>query len=446
MSTILIVDDVQANRDVLVTLLVHEGHTVIEAADGDEGLRLTRGQHPDLVISDVLMPVMDGYEFVRQLRLDVETAATPVVFYTAHYGERDARALALAGGVSDVLTKPVESAEVLRVVSRVLSSQPEASGWSDPSRSMTTFDRDHLRLVTDKLSEKAGDLKASNARLRALINIGLELASERDSGRLLQRVCLAVCDLFGAASVTLGVVDPGTLTLQQVVTAGASDAPHWIESGDIVSGILRTVVVERRTVRGDNASGDPASLPFPSRHPLVQTFLAAPIASPTQVYGWICLAGHARRSFTDDDEDLIIALSGLVGRIYENGHLIAVAQQRAEALRREIIERHQIEDALRASERLNRNLVDHLPHRILVKNPDSTVLFCNANYARDVGLSPADVIGKADRRLLPGAALQRLHRGRSGGHRLRPDAGYRGALRRGRPAAMGAYGQGAVPG
>jgi CheY-like chemotaxis protein len=56
MPTILVVDDVSANRDVLVTLLGHEGHTLIEAADGDEGLRATRTEHPDLVITDVLMP------------------------------------------------------------------------------------------------------------------------------------------------------------------------------------------------------------------------------------------------------------------------------------------------------------------------------------------------------------------------------------------------------
>ena len=79
------------------------------------------------MITDVLMPVMDGYEFVRQLRLDPATSAIPVVFYTAHYGEREARALALSSGVADVLTKPAESAEVLKVVGRVLSGDSETA-------------------------------------------------------------------------------------------------------------------------------------------------------------------------------------------------------------------------------------------------------------------------------------------------------------------------------
>jgi CheY-like chemotaxis protein len=63
---------------------------------------------------------VDGYEFVRQLRLAPETSGIPVVFYTAHFGEREARALALSSGVFYVLTEPAESQEVLTIVGRVL--------------------------------------------------------------------------------------------------------------------------------------------------------------------------------------------------------------------------------------------------------------------------------------------------------------------------------------
>ena len=74
MATILIVDDLSANRKFLVTLLRHQGHRLLEAADGREGLAAVHAEHPDLVITDVLMPVMDGYELVRQLRLDPATS------------------------------------------------------------------------------------------------------------------------------------------------------------------------------------------------------------------------------------------------------------------------------------------------------------------------------------------------------------------------------------
>ena len=71
----------------------------------------------------------------------------------------------------------------------------------------------------------------------------------------------------------------------------------------------------------------------------IQAYLAVPIASPTHVYGLMCLVGTDGRTFTEDDEALITALAGQVGRIYENGHLYDVVRKRAEELEREICER-----------------------------------------------------------------------------------------------------------
>jgi PAS domain S-box-containing protein len=330
-ATILIVDDLPTNRDFLVTLLRYHGHRLLEAEDGREGLAAVHAEHPDLVITDVLMPVMDGYEFVRQLRLDPTTSRIPVVFYTAHYNEREAKALALSSGVSHVLTKPVESAEVLKVVGRVLSGASETALSQDTSPLTTEFDRKHLRLVTDKLSEKVGDLKTANAQLRALIDIGVELASAGDSDRRLESVCTSARGLFGATYVTVGILDPNDHRLQRFAICGA-DATRWIEAGESVPGILGRVVTEGRPFRGNNPRGDPAALQLPSLHPRIQAFLAAPIASSAHVYGWVCLVSNEGTTFTEDDEHLVMVLTGQVGRIYELEH--------------EILERKQAESAL----------------------------------------------------------------------------------------------------
>jgi PAS domain S-box-containing protein len=332
MATILVVDDLSANRDVFVALLRHRGHRLLEAEDGQQALTVVQAEHPDLVITDVLMPVMDGYEFVRQLRLDPATRATRVIFCTAHYGEREARALALSSGVSDILTKPVEPGEVLKIVDRALSGDIREMTPEAPSLS-PAFDREHLRLVTDKLSNKARDLRTANARLRAVINIGLELASETNPDRLLQNVCVAARDLFGATYVTLGILDREDGTLQHFVADG-TDVRDWISIGDAVPGLMRTVVTERRTLRGDNTGGDPATLQLPPLHPEVHAFLTAPIASPAHVYGWICLVGNEGKTFTEDDEALVTALSGQVGRIYENGYFYTVARNERDRAQR----------------------------------------------------------------------------------------------------------------
>ena len=91
MSTILVVDDRPTNREFAATLLGYKGHVVLEAADGAEALEAVRIHRPDLVIADVLMPLMDGYEFVRRLREDPAARETRVVFWTAHYLEAEAQ-------------------------------------------------------------------------------------------------------------------------------------------------------------------------------------------------------------------------------------------------------------------------------------------------------------------------------------------------------------------
>jgi len=390
MATILIVDDLISNRKVLTALLIGRGHRLVEAADGRAGLAAVRAERPDLVITDVLMPLVDGYELVRQLRLDPATSGIPVLFYTAPYGEREARALARASGVPYVLTKPPRPDEVLKIVDRVLAGVLETDTDADRAAE-AALDREQLQLLSDQLSETAEELRLANARLRALINIGLDFAAQRNGERRLQRLSDAVHDLFGASYVTIGIAGAADRRVRRVVGSGLELAP-WIKVGDVLQGIVATVVSERRATRGRVAANDAAPRPFPDHHPEAQDYLVAPITSPVNVYGWICLVCNEGRAFTVGEERQVLALAGHLGRIYELEH--------------EVADRLEAEAALEHSERLNRNLLAHLPHRILVKDRHSVVVFCNTNFARDLGLRVADVIGKDTFALHPPALAE----------------------------------------
>jgi PAS domain S-box-containing protein len=354
MSTILIVDDLAANRKRIATILRPQEHRLLEASDGQDALVVARAEHPDLVITDVLMPVMDGYALVRQLRLDPATRGIPVVFSTPPYGEREARQFALSCGVSGVLTKPVQPEQVLTVAGRVLAGAAEVE--EPDSRVMRMpFDRDHLALLNTELSEEAGELRAANARLRALINVGLELASEPDPELLLHRVCVAARDLFGATYVDLGLLEADEHTLRGFVTCGEDGtcgvgSGSWLVAGAACPGILGTVVTERRSARGDNPGGDPATLQLSPLHPDIRSFIVAPISSPAHLYGWMCLVRNEGHSFSEDDERLVTALSAQVGRIHENLSLVAAARKRGDELDREIRDRLDVESALRIAE------------------------------------------------------------------------------------------------
>jgi len=120
-ATVLIVDDEPAMRDTLEGLLGVEGYRIILARTGEEGLTLARGFQPDLVLLDVMMPEMDGYEVCRNIRQDPETAQIPVVMVTA-LEDRESRLRGIQSGADDFVSKPFDRAELrarVRTITRL---------------------------------------------------------------------------------------------------------------------------------------------------------------------------------------------------------------------------------------------------------------------------------------------------------------------------------------
>jgi signal transduction histidine kinase len=162
MASILVVDDEESVRLFLVQLLSARGYQLLDAANGAEGLKMVESHHPDLVITDVTMPIMDGYEFVRQMRSRPAIAATPVIFHTAFYQQREAYELAQACGVNHLLCKPTELKVICSTVEAALSGKRPAA----PPAPSEEFDREHLRLLTDRLAHEVDELQKVNARLK----------------------------------------------------------------------------------------------------------------------------------------------------------------------------------------------------------------------------------------------------------------------------------------
>lgn len=164
MATILIVDANPTDRRVYITLLGNFGHRLMEASDGAEALELARAELPDLVITDIIMPNMDGFTLVRRLRAEPLLAGVPVIFQTANYLESEIRRLALSSGIQHILGKPAEPQEILRIVHEAIK-QP-----ATPSRLPQTgqLQREHLQLLADKLYQKNKELEKANERLHSL--------------------------------------------------------------------------------------------------------------------------------------------------------------------------------------------------------------------------------------------------------------------------------------
>ncbi len=123
MPRILIVEDNEENRDALSRRLKRRGYDVALAADGLQGLAMARSEHPDLILMDMNLPELDGWQATRQLKEAAETRAVPVIGLSAHALAGD-RERALAAGCADYHTKPVELPRLLEQIEAILKTRP----------------------------------------------------------------------------------------------------------------------------------------------------------------------------------------------------------------------------------------------------------------------------------------------------------------------------------
>jgi signal transduction histidine kinase/DNA-binding response OmpR family regulator len=360
MATVLIVDDDPVNRAFLMTLLGSRGHRLVQAADGAEGLVVARAERPDLVITDILMPTMDGYEFVRRLHADPVCAHIPIVFWSARYLEREARTLAQACNVSHILTKPCEPAEVLRTVDAALSYVP-ALTTAPPE----DFDREHLRVVSDKLAEKVAELSTVNLKLGALVETGRRLALERDPLRLLDDYCRAARDIIGVQWVAGGMLHTDEHTLHHFSTSGlAPEMAISLGTPQFNQGVFSALLHERSARRLHGLAGDPQTLGFPPGYPSIYSFLGVPIASPIRVYGCLALANKlGADAFDKEDERLAKTLAAQLAVAYENARLYTELERRTAALEQGVAQ-HQLTEARLLQQLARLALLHQITHAI----------------------------------------------------------------------------------
>lgn len=117
---ILLVEDNEMNRDMLARRLQKKGYQVVVAADGEQGVSMARSEVPALIIMDMSLPVLDGWEATRQLKEATATRPIPVIALTAHAMPGD-RERALAAGCDDFDVKPIEFARLLSKIEALLA-------------------------------------------------------------------------------------------------------------------------------------------------------------------------------------------------------------------------------------------------------------------------------------------------------------------------------------
>ena len=195
MAKVIVVEDSAPDRQYIATLLKYAGHEVMLSADSKSGLDLIKKVAPDLVIVDLIMPGMDGYELARAVRADPATAATPIILQTAHYLESEVQRIAEQIGIQLVLVKPFEPQVFLDAVAKSLAGTVEVPVTAQATAN-SDFHLEHLRVLTAKLYEKVIDLEATRQDL--------------------DRTATAYQHLFRAQPEAAWVFDLGTLRFVEV--------------------------------------------------------------------------------------------------------------------------------------------------------------------------------------------------------------------------------------
>jgi signal transduction histidine kinase/CheY-like chemotaxis protein len=367
MAHILVVDDRPINRQLLVTLLGYYEHRVSEAGDGLVAMERIAIERPDLVITDLLMPNMDGEELCAWLRGNESTAAIPIIIHTASYRARQARQTADRVNVRWVLPKPSGPAEVMAMVNEALGqaampvphpsteSRPLADRPAGPRRFdefATVRERNQrlARLLADaaeiahvqaralSAAELPRDAQSDVLRLTNLVNLGMEMSWERDRDVMVARFAEAAQEVIGARYVGVAVLAPDG-TLQEFGSAGIDRAAHEALKAVIGNCAAARHVLDAKQPRMLVAEKAGDFVGLPEAHPPVRTLLACPLMSRNVVHGWMYAADRlGGEAFDASDERIISALAAVLATAW-SGLLVVGELDRRVAQRTRELER-----------------------------------------------------------------------------------------------------------
>ncbi|TGD71807.1 EAL domain-containing protein [Mangrovimicrobium sediminis] len=310
MDTILVIDADGDSRDFLRASLESAGYRVVCAPDGGTGLELVRNDLPQLVLCDILMPVVDGYEFIRRLRAEAEIAATPVIFHSALNTVEAACELAHFGGVVRLLPKPCDREALLRAVRETL----EVAGTAVAPEGVTGEPAAQLQAGVCPLSGTVQSHLVLGQRIARLLELSQQLAAQGDPATLLGTACDGARELAGADCALLMVTSGDGAVAEHVATSGVPGACRVTEPG---GGVLDRVLSQGVSIILAGEDLRTAQAELPADLPLGAALLVVPVPGPVtraqRNLGWLCVTGVG---FNAEDEMLVSLLAARAGRCY----------------------------------------------------------------------------------------------------------------------------------
>jgi PAS domain S-box-containing protein len=355
---VLIVDDNGANLYMLESMLKGYDLEVISAENGQDALDKARLNPPDLVVTDILMPVMDGYALCREWKSDDTLKHIPLVFYTATYTKHKDEAFALSIGAERFILKPQEPDILMNILNEVLEENDVVKQVATkPFEEEMEFFRQYNEILFKKLEKKMSDLEIANQELKIL-----EERYRLSFEHVMDVIYMIDADL-NIISISPSVERILGYKPQDFIGRHVSDLEKILTPESLKQAVASTIQV----LQGERI--------------------------PVPVYQFIAKDGTIKYG----------EVSG--SPIMREGKIIGII-----SVARDITERRRAEEALESEHTLLRNLIDNVPDRIYAKDSEGRFIICNESMIRRMGLtSMTDLVGKSDFDLLPLEMAQRFH-------------------------------------
>lgn len=392
-SSILIVDDQAAGREALEALLFTPEYNLEFAADGPEALRQAAELRPDLILLDVMMPGMDGFEVCRRLRADPNLAEVPIVMVTA-LDDQESRLSGIEAGADDFISKPFDRSELRARV-----------------RTITRLNR-YRRLLEERLyrQEAEAEIHRRNYELMLLHRVLTITDTTLHVPDILYIACEALAKIFDVPQAVAILLDQDQRQFTTMVEYVAPELPipqpdlsigqsieqpkDWREEIPLTGLLSEYLSAHQAPLAIGSEYDDPQLNPvYDLMHELgLGSLLVVPILAGDRITGMLELKAMERRHFSHQDLTLAQSVGTAVGRTIESIWLHQDLQQHTATLEETVVQHAQ---KLQFERDLTHAMLEVLDESIAIADGEGLIQYFNPAMAAVTGFSTAEVLGQS---------------------------------------------------
>ena len=387
MTRIMVVDDNEQNIYLMKVLLESNGYDLIFAKNGNEVLDKIKVDTPNLIISDILMPGMDGFSLCRQLKSDKRFKDIPFIFYTATYTDAKDEDFALSLGAERFIRKPAEPDKFLMIIRDILKQHKEGKLIESKKEleEEEVFYKKYNAALIRKMEDKMLELEMANKRLSALFHTSVDLSSLMPKTDLISQILTKMIEVIDCSHANYFEYDEGkeSFTLQVIVGFPRRDIKKYQRELEFKlgeeSGLVGLVGKDREPLIINDTHNDPRWI---KADKTIHSVLFLPMVSEDHLIGVLSFLDTSVNKFDDKIARDMATLANNMAIAIEKTHYFEKIQQ---------------------SEQRYRTLIETSIDAIVSIDPDAVITDWNRGAEELFAYPGEELIGQSITKLMPKA-------------------------------------------